>query len=125
MTLQNSAGTCTHTPGAGSESVSCSSDIRLKKDIAPAPSALDWLSNIAVKQYTVRSTGERTEGVIAQEMLIYHPEMVHTDSKGIYNVDQPNPWVLVKAIQELKADNDNLRHEINVLKKTLIRKHKK
>jgi hypothetical protein len=48
-------------------------------------------------------------GVIAQEMLPTHPDMVHMASDGYYTVDAPNPWMLVKAIQELKAENTKLK----------------
>jgi hypothetical protein len=38
--------------------------------------------------------------------------MVHVGSDGFYTVDDPNPWKLVKAIQELKAGNDILRADL-------------
>jgi hypothetical protein len=48
--------------------------------------------------------------------------MVHRGDSGLYTVDEPNPWRLVKVLQEqqetidaLKAAHDRLRKEIDVL----------
>ncbi len=108
-TLTNSAGSCTHTPGAGSETVSCSSDVRLKSDIAEADDYADWLKAFQVHEYTVKSTGQRTTGVIAQEVQQQHPEMVHALEDGTLTVEQPNVWRLVKVIQELQAQIAELK----------------
>jgi hypothetical protein len=113
---QSGAAYCNHTPGTSSETVACSSDIRLKKDIADSGSVLDWLGGMRIRDFTVRSTGERRTGIIAQEMLITHPDMVHMNDDGYYTVDEPNPWKLIKAIQQLKADNNNLRAEFKAYK---------
>lgn len=107
--FQNSAGACTFTPSASSMTPSCSSDARLKKDIADTGDVLAWLGDMRVRDFTIRSTGARQTGVVAQEMLESHPDMVHMGDDGFYTVDGPNPWKLVRAIQELEADNDNLR----------------
>jgi hypothetical protein len=121
--FQDGANLCTHTASSSSETVSCSSDMRLKKDIVDSGSGLSWLGNMRVRDFTIKSTGERRTGVIAQEMQVTHPDMVHMGSNSFYTVDEPNPWKFVKAIQELKAlidtdhdaiaklqaDNDNLR----------------
>lgn len=111
LNLVNSSGACTHNPGASSETVTCSSDIALKSDIADSPSALAWLNDIKVRDFTVNSTGERMQGVVAQEMLTTHADMVHIADNGLYAVDQPNPWVVVKAIQE-QQDQLNLIYAI-------------
>jgi hypothetical protein len=107
--FQNSSGACTFTPGASSMTPSCSSDIRLKTDVRDAGNALAWLGDMRVRDFTVKANGERRTGVIAQEMLRTHPELVRMGRDGFYAVEEPNPWKLVKALQELKADNDNLR----------------
>ncbi len=122
---QSGANYCNHTPGASSETVSCSSDVRLKKDIADSGGSLDWLRDMRIRDFTVRSTGERRTGVIAQEMLPIHPDMVHMNEDGFYTVDEPNTWKLIKAIQELKVDNDYLRgandKEAAEIKELLVR----
>lgn len=105
--FQNSSGNCTFTPTTSTWS--CSSDARLKKDIVDAGDALAWLGGMRIRDFTLKATGERKTGVVAQELLPHHPDMVHEGKDGFYTVDEPNPWKLVKAIQELKADNDNLR----------------
>ena len=99
--LQNSSGACTYNPGASSVTVSCSSDARLKSNIHDAANALPALDDMRVRDFTVKATGEQKTGVVAQEMTVRHPEMVHKSATGFYSVDEPNPWVLVKAIQEL------------------------
>ena len=106
--FQNSSGACTFTPGASSMTPSCSSDI-VKTDVRDARNALAWLDDMRVRDFTVKTNGERRTGVIAQEMLLTHPELVRMGRDGFYAVEEPNPWKLVKALQELKADNDNLR----------------
>ena len=96
-------GTCTFTPTT--TTWSCVSDARLKKDIVDSSDdALAWAGDMRIRDFTMRSDNSRTTGVIAQEMLKTHPDMVHKLDTGYYTVDAPNPWKLVKAIQELKAD---------------------
>jgi hypothetical protein len=66
--FQNGSGACTHTPTASSETVSCSSDARFKSDIHDAGGALEWLSDLRIRDFTWKATGERRTGVIAQEV---------------------------------------------------------
>jgi hypothetical protein len=113
--FQNSSDLCTLTPASSSPTWSCSSDMRLKKDIGDAGAGLPWLDDMRVRDFTMKATGERQTGVIAQEMQLTHPDMVHMGANGFYTVDSPNPWKLVKAIQELKAENDNLRARLDAL----------
>jgi cell division protein FtsB len=49
-------------------------------------------------------------------MMQVHPELVHMGSTGFYEVEMPDPWKLVKAIQQLKAENDNEAAEITALR---------
>jgi hypothetical protein len=41
-------------------------------------------------------SGRRT-GVIARETLWKHPDMVHMGAEGLYGVEAPNVWLLVKG----------------------------
>jgi hypothetical protein len=107
--FQNSSGACTHTPGSSSETVSCSSDARFKSDIQDTTDALVWLNDLRIRDFTWKATGERRTGVIAQEVNDKHPEMVHIDANGYYTVDEPNPWKVIRAVQQLKAENHALR----------------
>lgn len=100
MELQNSSGACTYNPGASSVTVSCSSDMRLKSDIHDSGSALGWLEDMRVRDFTVKATGERKTGIVAQEIALTHPEMVHENAEGGYLVDEPNPWKIIKVLQE-------------------------
>jgi hypothetical protein len=120
--FQNSSELCTLTPHSSSPTWTCSSDIRLKKDIVDSGSGLAWLGDMRVRDFTMRDTGERQTGVIAQELQQTHPDMVHMEANGFYGVNSPNPWILVKAIQEqqgeiasLKAANDNLEKRLEAL----------
>jgi hypothetical protein len=91
---------------------SCSSDIRLKKDIRDAGEVLPWLETLRLRDFTMKASGERKTGVIAQEVMQLHPDMVHMGGNGLYTVDVPDTWRLVKAIQELKSDNDDLAERV-------------
>jgi hypothetical protein len=118
ISAQNGTGTCTYTPASsGTGTWSCSSDARLKKDIEDTTNGgTDYLSTFRIRDFTMKSDGSRQTGVIAQEVLQTHPEMVHKDDKGFYMVDEPHKWLIVKALQELKAANDNLRDDIDELR---------
>jgi hypothetical protein len=125
LKLQNGTAYCTYAPassgtGTSNEGLSCTSDIRLKQDITDTGSALNWLGDIRIRDYAFKADpSHRHTGVIAQEMLKTHPDMVRMGEDGFYTVDEPNPWMLVKAIQELKSDNDELRREVAGLKKKI------
>ena len=85
--------------------MTCSSDISLKSNIVDAPSALDYLSKFHIRSYTINASGKTTTGVVAQELIKVLPDLVSINPDGLLSVQQPNPWVLVKGIQELTASS--------------------
>jgi Chaperone of endosialidase len=120
--FQNSSGACTLNPGASSMTTVCSSDIRLKTDIVDSTEAMPGIKTMRVRNFTIRATGERATGVIAQELIVSHPDMVHMTASGFYGVEAPNPWKLVKALQELEARRHALLSAIDEQKTAHDRK---
>ena len=117
LRLEDSDGTCNYNPESGAVTVSCSSDEILKEDIHEAEDVLDELEKIQIKDYKIKESGDNTTGVIAQEINETNPEMVHVvevldeetnEVEELLFVEQPNPWKLLKAIQELKEMVDSL-----------------
>jgi len=95
------------------------SDHRLKTDIAPINGALHTLNAIHPVTFSYTTDAQRREhlGVIAQDVEKVLPQAVSTDEQGYKFVDYPALVpVLIEAVRELKADNDNLRAEIETLK---------
>jgi len=45
--------------------------------------------------------------------------MVHVDVNGYYTFDQPNPWVLIKALQEQQDEISELKQTIQLMKQTM------
>jgi len=94
-----------------------SSDYRLKEDYQDF-NGLDMVSNIPVYDFKWKSAEERSFGVKAHELQNILPQAVNgeKDAKEMQGVDYSKLTpILLKAIQELKADNDNLRERIQTL----------
>jgi len=101
------------------------SDARLKENIVDAPSALQKISEMQIRSFDFKEDGRHVDyGVIAQELYEVLPSAVF---EGNDNEDGTidKPWsvglepivpVLVKAIQELKAELDAAKADIATLK---------
>lgn len=99
--LTDSDGACLHNPEAGAETVTCSSDERLKENITDAGEILPFLTDFRIREYDVRSSGDHMIGVIAQEVMVDYPQLVKMGGNGFYTVELPSTWQIVKGIQEL------------------------
>lgn len=85
------------------------SDIRKKKDIQLIDHAIDKLSNIS--GYTFTLNGQRSAGLIAQEVLPVLPEVISQDSEGYLNISYDNMiGLLVNAVKELTTRVQTLEH---------------
>ena len=94
------------------------SDARLKENVVNSEAGLDLVEEIKVRDYNFKShPGVTQQGFIAQELYEVYPQAVTVGGADAVK----EPWgveygrltpLLVKAIQELKADNDNLRAEL-------------
>jgi hypothetical protein len=84
------------------------SDISLKKDIAPVSNALARICNITGVNFTWKETGVKTIGVVAQNVEEEFPELVETaDVKRVnYN---GLIGVLIEAVKELQAEVTQLK----------------
>jgi hypothetical protein len=117
------------------------SDIKLKENITDATPKLDDLLKVKVRNYNLIGEETKQIGVIAQELEEVFPSMVDqsadfeeveiTDEEGNttkerqptgtttksvkYSVFVP---MLIKAIQELKSENDNLKSRLEVLEQS-------
>src|SRR5450755_2923517 len=99
----------------------CSSDIRLKKNIRPYPAVLHKLVQLQPVSYEWRANefpqyhfgSSRASGLIAQEVEKVFPEMVSEDENGFKKVNYSQlPYLMLEAIRELKAENDNLQGHV-------------
>jgi hypothetical protein len=106
-----------------STSFPTSSDIRLKKNIVDAPSAISKVQNIRIVSHGWKNDDAVVEfGVIAQELFSVAPSAVMQGDNGeevvtTWSVDYSKLVpILTKAIQELKAELDTVKTELAALK---------
>jgi hypothetical protein len=121
---QNIQGTISVTTSA--VTYNSTSDYRLKENITPLENGLDRLMQLKPSKFNWITTGEEAEGFIAHELQEYFPDAVTGEKDAVYSstgnikpqsVDYGRITpLLVKAIQELKVQNDDLQSQINELK---------
>jgi hypothetical protein len=106
----------------------CSSDRRLKRDIAPFAPALDHVAALRpvhfywrAEEFPERAFGaSESFGLIAQEVEAVLPELVTTDADGYKAVNYSKlPLLAIQAIRELKDRVDRLDEENAVLERRL------
>ncbi|MEW5797054.1 MAG: tail fiber domain-containing protein [Candidatus Zixiibacteriota bacterium] len=102
------------------------SDARFKDDVETIAGALDVVEHLRGIRFRWKSaqfpqhrfTGDSQVGFVAQEIVEVIPEVVSKGSDGYYSVDYGKLTpLLVEAIKELKAQNDELRHRLEALEK--------
>jgi hypothetical protein len=112
---------CVQGFGGNAIAGTCSSDVRLKQNIEPLSPVLDQLIQLQPVSYEWKADEypeyhfgpERTTGLIAQEVEKIFPGMVATDERGYKAVNYSQlPLLLLQALRELKAENNNLRLEM-------------
>ena len=100
------------------------SDAKIKENIVDATPKLADLMQVKVRNYNLIGETTKQIGVVAQELETVFPSMVdenadrdenghllETKTKGVkYSVFVP---MLIKAIQELKAEVDALKSQLN------------
>jgi hypothetical protein len=95
------------------------SDYRLKENITPLENGLDRVLQLKPSKFNWIETGDETEGFIAHELQEYFPDAVTGEKDAVYSstgnikpqsVDYGRITpLLVKAIQELKAEFDEYK----------------
>ena len=104
----------------GASAFNVMSDYRLKEDLQEVK-GLEKLSALKVYDFKWKSDQSRMDGVLAHELAEVLPYAVHGEKDGeqMQGVDYSKLVpVLVKAIQELKSENDNLKSRLEVLEQS-------
>lgn len=90
------------------------SDRNLKQDIAPITSATDIIEQLNGVSFTWKSTGNKSYGVIAQELEQVLPELVTRDADGVLSVSYtPLIAILVEAIKSQETRINELEAIVN------------
>ena len=104
--------------------VTSSSDKRLKDIKKDFNKGLKEIMNISPVEYSYKKdnplglpSNKKLVGPTAQNVKENIPEAVNEDMHGYLTINKdPIIWTMLNAIKELKAENDQLRAEINALK---------
>ena len=100
-----------------SNTISNSSDIRIKDNLVVIDTSLDKVGIITGYTFNYTNTGEesppRAAGIIAQDIEKVLPEVITENTEGIKHVNYGGVTaLLVEAIKELKAQNEDLKARI-------------
>lgn len=100
----------------GNSEIDFQSDKRLKHEITDIKT-LSNLRKIRPVHYKWKKTGTSAYGVIAQELALIYPDLVHKRSDDFLAVNyiQLTP-IMLRGIQEVDAENRKLKTEIKELK---------
>ena len=118
----------TITIGSSSTAYNTSSDYRLKENIAPMTGALGLVQQLKPVTYNWKSDGSSGQGFIAHELQAIVPDCVTGEKDAIDEEGNPVHQgvdtsflvaTLTAAIQELKAELDATKAEVQALKGTL------
>jgi hypothetical protein len=105
-------------------SIGACSDARYKKDISTLSGALDRVASLRGVTFHWRCedfpqnkfSDDEQVGLIAQEVNEVFPQIVTQTDKGYYNIDYARLTpLLVEAIKELRAENEDLKQRIENL----------
>lgn len=108
--------------GGSSTTYSTSSDYRLKENVLPMTGALNLIKELKPVTYTWKVDGSNGQGFIAHELQSVVPDCVIGEKDAVDEDGNPKYQgvdtsflvaTLVAAIQELKAELDNLKLELN------------
>jgi hypothetical protein len=102
------------------------SDRRVKKDFTAFENQLDKLCQIELKRFNYKNDPAASGyGPIAQDLYLIYPEKVNANDDGegedlpeggsTWSVTSDWSYELIKAVQELKAENDELRARVELL----------
>jgi hypothetical protein len=109
----------------GASAFNTRSDYRLKEDLKEF-SGLSLVANMKVYDFKWKENEERNYGFMAHELQEVVPYVVTGTKDGMFE-DEPQIQgmdasklvpVLVKSIQELKSENDNLKSRLEVLEQS-------
>ena len=93
------------------------SDRRYKENIRPIENALDKVADLNGIHFDYKNSGNKSMGLIAQDVQKVFPECV--SGKDPISVNYNGIiGALVEAVKELKDQNDQLRKDIDELKKS-------
>jgi hypothetical protein len=110
---------------ASSTAYNTSSDYRLKENVAPMVGALNKIALLKPCTYTWKINGTQGQGFIAHELQEIVPECVSGEKDAVDKDGKIMPQgidtsflvaTLTAAIQELKAELDNVKTELATLK---------
>jgi hypothetical protein len=106
---------------SGATSWTGNSDERLKTINSNIENAVEKINTLRSVNFSWKSDPLNKEnlGLIAQDIQAVFPQIVDTDKDGLMGVRYTELIpVLVKAIQELKSENDNLKSRLEVLEQS-------
>ncbi|TSC82056.1 MAG: hypothetical protein G01um101420_586 [Parcubacteria group bacterium Gr01-1014_20] len=121
--FQNSNGTCTINPTAGS--ANCTSDLRLKKNISGVDNALSMISSIrgVTFEWKNQTDSARHYGFIAQELEKVVPEAVSTDVDGYKSVSKDTLVpLLAEAIKEQQSELKLIQSDFDFISQSISKR---
>ena len=103
--------------GASQAAFGSFSDIRLKENIENLPSQIDKICSLRPVEFDYKDGSGHQIGFIAQEINLVYPDTVNEGSDGMLTVTgwSKTEARLVRAIQELKTENDSLKARVAAL----------
>jgi hypothetical protein len=101
----------------------CSSSLRYKDRLAPFSAGLELINRLRPITFSWKQSGERDLGLAAEEVAAVEPLLVTYNERGQVEgvkYDRINV-VLINAMKELKAENDELKQQLKQQEERLRR----